>query len=295
MIRRLSLSIDKSPSTSLESHEAQDRYFELVLAKWKALGGQELLSEQENGPYDQASDANNAENPAVSLMERLTLSDRSEQNHDVQAARNGRDAMMNTLHHVRKLREALTASKRSDIFAAQVYLFAIRAGILLDSCENYHPALQHLLRSTGLKRRLRSRDYDECLSYEVMDMSGRRQQLEPALSLCNSLLYKATGARFKDVSKARDVVTAYVRGSWVAFREARNTATALQRILIRPLEQRLQSHAAMCLTKTYFSIEAAFVPKFFDTTAQSFFDAHASKRGWTMDDTSIQLRKMKAR
>ncbi|KAK4158083.1 hypothetical protein C8A00DRAFT_28981 [Chaetomidium leptoderma] len=53
------------------------------------------------------------------------------------------------LSALRKLREALVATRRHDHFSIQVYLFSIRLGILASSYETYYPSLLHLLRNNN--------------------------------------------------------------------------------------------------------------------------------------------------
>ncbi|KAK4198367.1 hypothetical protein QBC40DRAFT_266797 [Triangularia verruculosa] len=87
------------------------------------------------------------------------------------------------LSALRKLREALVATRRLDPFTVQVYLFAIRLGILAKSYESYYPALLYLLRTIHPSSPLTSVELSECVSYLVLDTACRRQDLAAAFKL----------------------------------------------------------------------------------------------------------------
>lgn len=90
-----------------------------------------------------------------------------------------RDTLPQLLFALRKLREGLVSADRRDHFAAQVFLFSVRLGVLTGAFETYLPAGLHLLRCHG-------RPHDHSLDYAGLQPPPSRGSLYSVSSSTNS-------------------------------------------------------------------------------------------------------------
>ena len=86
---------------------------------------------------------------------------------------------------MRKIREAIVATSRTDAFALRAYLFIIRATILVKSMEAYHPALHHLLHNIHPVSHLSAPEQHEFVGYSILDAACRQKDIALAYELRN--------------------------------------------------------------------------------------------------------------
>ncbi|KAL9127827.1 MAG: hypothetical protein Q9217_003367 [Psora testacea] len=148
---------------------------------------------------------------------------------------------------MRKLREAIVATGRTDAFAQNVYVFIIRATILVRHIESYHPALLHLLNIIHPRTRLSEITLHEMLGYHILDRACRQQNLNAAYRV--RYIY---GIRD---SKIDDLIRSIVHGSWFAFWKTDGLMDRYQRCLSQAAHDKMRHHTLGCLAKSYLSIE----------------------------------------
>ncbi|KAK0620949.1 hypothetical protein B0T14DRAFT_396066, partial [Immersiella caudata] len=157
------------------------------------------------------------------------------------------------LSALRKLRESLVATSRTDTFASQVYLFSIRLGILTSHLETYHPSLLHLLRVIHPVSNLTSTEYTEVVSYLVLDTACRRDDLSEAYFLRNKY-------RLRE-GKVDGVLRALVRGDWVLWGRMRRAVDGYGRKLMEMAEGGVRGHALRAFGRAYLSVGVEYLEK----------------------------------
>ncbi|VBB76754.1 Putative protein of unknown function [Podospora comata] len=155
------------------------------------------------------------------------------------------------LSALRKLREALVATQRRDPFTIQVYLFAIRLGILAKSFESYYPALLYLLRSVHPFSNLTSVELAECVSYLVLDTACRRQDLAGAFKLRKE--YK-----LKD-KKVDAVLKALVGDNYVLWRRVKRGVDGYRVKLMEFADGDVKRRTLMAMGRAYLSLPREFL------------------------------------
>ena len=161
------------------------------------------------------------------------------------------DQLSHIFSALRKLREAIVASKRLDDFSVQVYLFAIRLGILASSYETYYPALLYLLRAIHPSHNMTSVELSEAVSYLVLDAACRRGDLAEAYALRNA--YK-----LRD-SKVDGALRALSTDDWVLWRRIRRSVDGHRAALMGFAETRLVQHVLKAFGRSYLSVSLEFL------------------------------------
>ncbi|KAK4227443.1 hypothetical protein QBC38DRAFT_477840 [Podospora fimiseda] len=155
------------------------------------------------------------------------------------------------LSSLRKLREAIVASKRRDAFSSQVYLFAIRTGILASSYETYYPALLYLLRSIHPVHNLTSVEFHEVVSYLVLDTACRRGDLASAYALRNK--YKIKDAKVDGVLKA------LVGDNWVLWNKMKRGVDGYRSKIMEFAEGDVKGQTLRALGRAYLSVPLGYL------------------------------------
>ncbi|KAL8684153.1 MAG: hypothetical protein Q9218_008398, partial [Villophora microphyllina] len=140
---------------------------------------------------------------------------------------------------MRKLREAIVASRRHDLFAKSVYFFIIRTTVMLGHSESYHPALLYLFRCIYPCSILGKEEIVEFAGYLLLDLACRQNDLATAFRVRNMYNY-----RVQTVDK---VLSALLHNNWVQFWDARTMASAYERRLISWADDTMANHAIRCL------------------------------------------------
>ncbi|KAK3352811.1 hypothetical protein B0T25DRAFT_542837 [Lasiosphaeria hispida] len=189
------------------------------------------------------------------------------------------------LSALRKLREGIVASKRRDAFASQVYLFAIRLGVLVSSYETYHPALLYLLRVIHPAHNLTSVERHEVVAYLVLDAACRRGDLADAYSLRNEY-------RLRD-AKVDAVLRALVQDDWVLWRKTKRSVDGHRAKLMEFAEPHLRAHVLKAFGRSYLSVGLDFL----ETQTFSSWKELASQHGvgWELNNGRVVIRKIQGR
>lgn len=186
---------------------------------------------------------------------------------------------------MRKLREGLLASARTDPFAQRAYIFIIRAAILTRHMESYHPALLHLLRRIHEAAPLAASLHHEFVSYYILDLACRQGDLAAAFAARNLYQYKDR--------RVEQVLTALVHDNWYLFRMIRNLVDGYQKRLMDWADDGMRIHALKCLGKSYLSVEKAYVEKVTDREWDVLRETN--KIGWKLEGDKVIIRKIKGK
>ncbi|EGS21203.1 uncharacterized protein CTHT_0030490 [Thermochaetoides thermophila DSM 1495] len=176
------------------------------------------------------------------------------------------------LSALRKLREALVATRRHDAFAAQVFLFAARVGVLVGSYETYLPALLYLLRrlshytipdTRDKASLLTTAELRECATYLVLDAACRRDDLAEAYALRHT--YRSALRFPSEVSPAKvigfdrhdaldAVLHALTHDNWILFRRVKLSVDGPRARLMEFAEARMRSHTLKAFGRAYLNL-----------------------------------------
>jgi hypothetical protein len=186
---------------------------------------------------------------------------------------------------MRKLREAIVASRRHDTFAQRSYIFIIRACILVAHWESYQPALTYLLHEIHPLTPLPMHELNEFMTYQILDSACRQNDLHTAF-----LLKYGYGVQDRRVES---VLKSLVRDDWVTFWKTRKRVDGYQRSLMGFSEDLMRVHALKCLGKGYFTADKEFVERVAD---QQWPELVKSGVGWELvDGGTIIIRRPKGK
>ncbi|KAI0459719.1 hypothetical protein F5B21DRAFT_511350 [Xylaria acuta] len=193
--------------------------------------------------------------------------------------------LTDVLSALRKLREGIVASKRTDDFAIQAYLFCIRLSVLVKHPESYHPAILHLLRRIQPLHSMTTVELNEVTSYLVLDTACRRNNLGEAFALRHQY-------RLKD-SKVDAVLDALTHDNYVEFKRLKQRVDGHRAKLLEYAEEPMRGHLLKCFGRTYLSVDLAFL----ETCADSSWARLTAEDGvgWELDGSKVVIRKVKAR
>jgi len=186
---------------------------------------------------------------------------------------------------LRKLREAITATKRRDHFAQRAYIFNVHAAILCRDWESYAPALNALLHTIQPRTPLPPSELREYVGYLILDQACRQGDL--AAAYATKLKYN-----YKD-RRVELVVNAIVNDNWVVFWKMKKAVDGYQRRIMEYAEKNMRLHALKCLGRTYMSAERQYVERCAD---QKWPQLVADGVGWELgEDDKVIIRRPKAR
>lgn len=186
---------------------------------------------------------------------------------------------------MRKLRESLIATHRTDAFAQRAYIFIIHVSLLSNHLESYHPALQHLLLKIHPQTPLAYPELQEFSAYLVLDLACRQHDFPAAFKAA-----RRYGVRDKRV---KDVLKALVRDDYVLFWKVKRAVDGYQRCLLRWAEEGVRVHALKCLGRAYLSADRGFVERMTDKIWEELV---GSGVGWELEDNgTVTIRRPKAR
>lgn len=189
------------------------------------------------------------------------------------------------LSALRKLREGILASKRRDAFATQVYLFAIRLGVLVSSYETYQPALLYLLGVIHPAYNLTSLELQEAISYLVLDAACRRGDLAEAFALRNK-------HRLRD-AKVDGVLRALARDDWVLWRKMKRSVDGHRAKLMDFAEPQLQAHTLKAFGRSYLSVSLDYLEAATGASWSALRAQHGV--GWELNGGRVVIRKIQGR
>ncbi|KAI0903937.1 hypothetical protein F4823DRAFT_244208 [Ustulina deusta] len=194
-------------------------------------------------------------------------------------------ALSDVLLALRKLREGIVASKRTDHFAVQAYIFCIRLSILVKHPESYHPAILHLLRRIHPVHSMTTLELNEVTSYLVLDAACRRNNLGEAFALRHRY-------RLKD-AKVDAVLDALTHDNYVEFKRLKQRVDGHRAKLLEYADESVRKHLLKCFSRTYLSVDLSFL----ETSADSSWARLTGEDGvgWELDGSKVVIRKVKAR
>lgn len=182
---------------------------------------------------------------------------------------------------MRKIREAIVATSRTDAFALRAYLFIIRATILVKSMEAYHPALHHLLRNIHPHSPLSVSEQHEFVGYYILDAACRQKDLALAYELRNQ--YHHRNAR---VDMA---LHALVHDNWFMYWKVQRLVDGYQKRLMEWGNDDIRKHALKCLGRSYVKAEKTYIEK----AAERNWDQLKiqDKVGWELNGHIVTIRR----
>jgi hypothetical protein len=163
------------------------------------------------------------------------------------------DELATVLQALRKLREAITASNRIDVFARRAYYFNIHVAILCHDWESYVPALHSLLNTLHPRNPLPPHDLRDFVGLQILDQACR--QSDHAGARATKVLYNYTDRRVEAVMRA------LVADDWVAFWRMRKSVDGYQRSVMEWADGRVRVHALKCLGRAYMRADRRFVER----------------------------------
>ena len=186
---------------------------------------------------------------------------------------------------MRKLREAIVATGRTDLFAQNVYVFIIRATILVQHFESYHPALLHLLNTIHSKTPLSESALHEMFGYRILDLACRQQDMNAA--------YRVRYIYGLHNSNVDILLNAIVHGRWFSYWKMESLMDRYQKCLMLPAHDHIRRHAIGCLGKSYLKIERNYFEK---AAHEGWVKLKREHRiSWQAEEESIIIRQMKRR
>lgn len=184
---------------------------------------------------------------------------------------------------MRKIREAIVASSRTDSFAQKVYMFIIRATILTKHMESYHPATLHLLSKIHSTSPLSRLEYQEFVGYHILDLACRRNDLAQAYHVRNQ-------ANYRD-ARLDMILRAVVHGNWHKFWNAYQSADEYQRSLMEWYSNDMRKHVVNCIGRCYLMVAKSHV----ETAAASSWEylQKENSLGWDANGEVLAIRRPK--
>ncbi|OQO10552.1 hypothetical protein B0A48_03850 [Cryoendolithus antarcticus] len=159
----------------------------------------------------------------------------------------------NILLAMRKMREGIVASHRTDAFAQRVYIFIIQAAILTRQWEAYQAPLLHLLNHIHPRTPLSPTELRDFVDYRILDLACRQNDLSGAY---------AVKLEFGQRSRRVDaVLKALVSDDWVRFWRIKRVVDGYQRALMEFAEERMRMHVLKCIGRSYLSVEKGFMER----------------------------------
>ena len=184
---------------------------------------------------------------------------------------------------MRKIREAIVASSRSDVFAVSAYAFIIRATILEKHPESYHPALLYLLRKLYISSTLSASEKQEFVGYYILDRGCRQGDLAGAFKARN--IY-----RYRD-NRVELVLQALVHGNWFVFWKTKQSVNEYQKRLMECGEDLMTKHVLKCLGRSYITIDRPYAEK---ATGKPWKELEEQENvGWEQDGGKITIKQVK--
>lgn len=186
---------------------------------------------------------------------------------------------------MRKIREAVVASSRTDAFALKAYIFIIRAAILTKHMESYHPAILHLFCKIHPSSPLSVVEYHEFIGYYILDLACRQNDIAQAYDVRNR-------TRYRD-ARVEKILHAIVHDNWYIFWNAQKSADNYQKRLMEWREDHMRKNALKCIGKGYLGVEKSYVER---AAARSW--EHLQKEdilGWELNGDAVIIRRTKMR
>ena len=236
------------------------------------LGGElQALSLEDSNAQDSSSPSDSTKQELLALQNIASLGPARSRNVSV------------LLQAMRKLREAIVATARYDGFAQSVYVFVVRATILLRHMESYHPALTLLLREIHPKAPLTTVLLREMQRYHVLDLACRQKDLNEAYRI--RLSYGFQDGNIDCVLKA------VAHGNWINFWKVKSRMCQYQQRLMEYASDSVRRHTVECLGKSFLRVDKGYIENVTQKPWQSLVKEYAIQ--WQAEGDIIVIRQMK--
>lgn len=181
---------------------------------------------------------------------------------------------------MRKMREAIVASSRTDLFAQKAYIFIIRAAILSEHMESYHPAILHLLQKIHPFSPLSKLEHHEFIGYHILDLACRQNDLAQAYDVRNRYDYRDILVEM--------ALSAIVHDNWYNFWNAHRSADDYQKSLIEWRGDKMRKHVVKCFGRSYFAVDKLYIEK---STARSWeYIQKECSLGWKLNGEVVAIK-----
>ncbi|POS82362.1 hypothetical protein EPUL_006829 [Erysiphe pulchra] len=184
---------------------------------------------------------------------------------------------------MRKLREGIIASRRIDDFSIQAFIFSIRLSISVKHMESFHPAILHLLKRMHPVQPLASTERQELVSYLVLDLACRQDELAEAFFVRNQ--YQIRDPKIDAILKA------LAHDNYVLFWKVKRTVDGHRAKLMEFSEDAMRKHTLKCLGRSYLKMDLSSVENYTQTTWHSLTQHFGV--GWQLEDGNVNIRKRK--
>jgi len=240
---------------------------------------------RENDALDKAFASLSLDNPGLESPSGSTISISTIASEKATNDATSTKELSTLLFSMRKLREALVASARTDTFSQRVYVFIIRAAILTSTYESYQPALLHLLYKIHPLTPLPAPELHEFVSYYILDLACRLGEFGEAFAVRKTWKYR-------DV-RVEGIVKALVHDDWWIFWRLRRVVDGYQRKLLGWVEHEIRKHALKCIGRSYFTVERKYV----EQCAGRDWDELKEEDGvgWELNGPTVTVRRIKGR
>lgn len=186
---------------------------------------------------------------------------------------------------MRKVREAIVASSRTDSFARKAYLFIIRATILMKHMKSYHPAITHLLSRIHPISPLTRVEHHEVVGYHIIDLACRQNDLARAYDVRNRTSHRDACVEM--------ILQAIVHDNWYKFWNAHKSADDYQRRLMEWHSDDMRQHVVKCVGRCYLMVPKSYV----ESAAASSWEylKKENSLGWEVNGETVTIRRPKTK
>ena len=262
--------------TTLLDFRAQEEYFDHILTashQARAPGIESGILEDEDGDangrlseaFNRVSISNDS-NPANSTSEKSPHNHQHVINSYPRSSRlvspeaSGTHPKVTStpkiLFSLRKLREGIVASHRTDSFALGIFHFVIRFSILQHAPDSYHPSLLSLLGNRSLLKLMSKQARKEMAGYLVLDLACRQEDLPAAYQ--TALLRGLLNGNNRN-NPVRTTLRCTVRGDFWRFFAMKTHLDQYHRVLVSYADERMRKLAIGCLSRAYLKVDRVFV------------------------------------
>ena len=242
--------------TTLLDFRAQEDYIDCILTARARLSGP-------NGGFEEA--VNDGLSEAFS---RVSVSDKSDLANSIPGKKTSHTqppessgtfkppSIHAILFSLRKLREGIVASHRSDSFALRAFHFVINFSILHHAPESYHPSILSLLGNRSLLKLMNKEARREMAGYLVLDLACRQEDLTAAYQAASHYGLLFNNHRSNPV---RNALRCIVKGDFWTYFAMKAHLDRYHRVLISYADERMTKLAVNCLSRAYLKVDREFV------------------------------------
>lgn len=217
----------------------------------------------------------------IRRLAKMSLSTTSEPNSE--PIDNSQKDIVALIMAIRKLREGIIASRRIDDFSIQAFIFSIRLSISIKHMESFHTAILHLLKSMHPVQPLASTEKQEFVSYLVLDLACRQDELAEAYFVRNQYQIHDT--------KIDAVLKALTHDNFFLFWKVKRTVDGHRAKLMEFAEDELRKQTLKCLGRSYLIMDLPSLEKYTQSTWHSLKQNFGV--GWQLENENVIIRKKK--